>query len=165
MRGMDVGHPVAHGFADGVLQSAAAGWRRPPLWRRASHAENVQALPPHVLFAHIDDAFEPEERADGGGGDAVLAGAGFGDDALLAHAPREQRLAEAVIDFVRAGVQQVLALDVDLRAAVGFAQALGVIERRGAAGIIGEQIFQLGLKLRIVARFEIGLLELLRAAP
>ena len=57
------------------------------------HAEDIQALAAHVLFAHVDDALQAEQRADGGGGDAVLAGAGFGDDALLAHAPREQRLA------------------------------------------------------------------------
>ncbi len=48
-------------------------------------------------------------------------GAGFGDDALLAHAPREQRLAERVVDLVRAGVEQVFALEVDLGAAEDFA--------------------------------------------
>ena len=79
--------------------------------------------------------------------------------ALLAHAPRQQGLAQAVVDLVRAGVQQVLALDVDLRAAVDFAQALGVIERRGPAGVVGEQILQLGLKRRIEARFQIRLLQ------
>jgi hypothetical protein len=51
------------------------------------------------------------------GGHAVLAGPGLGDHARLAHAPREQRLSEGVVDLVRAGVVQVLALEVDLRAA------------------------------------------------
>ena len=59
----------------------------------------------------------PKQRADGGGGDAVLAGAGLRDDAALAHALREQPLAEAVVDLVRAGVEQVFALEIDLRAA------------------------------------------------
>ena len=36
--------------------------------------------------AHVDDAVQAEQGADGGGGDAVLAGPGLGDDALLAHA-------------------------------------------------------------------------------
>ena len=55
-----------------------------------AHAEDVELLASHVLGAHVDDAFEAEQRADGGGGDAVLSGAGFGDDALLAHALDQQ---------------------------------------------------------------------------
>jgi len=45
----------------------------------------------------------------------VLPGAGLGDDARLPHAPGEQRLAERVVDLVRAGMGQVLALEVDRR--------------------------------------------------
>ena len=84
---------------------------------------------------------------------------GLGDDALLAHAPGEQGLPQAVVDFVRAGVQQILALDVDLRAAMHFAQPLGVIERRGTAGVIGQQVLQLGLKRWIEPRLQIRLLQ------
>jgi hypothetical protein len=47
----------------------------------------------------------------------VLAGAGFRDHAVLAHALDEQSLAEAVVDFVRAGVEQVFALEIDFCAA------------------------------------------------
>ena len=50
------------------------------------HAEHVRRLARDVDLAHVDDALEAELGADGGGGDAVLAGAGLGDDALLAHA-------------------------------------------------------------------------------
>ena len=78
---------------------------------------DIQLLPAHVLFAHVDHALQAEQRADSGSGDAVLAGAGLGDDALLAHALGEQALAEAVVDLVRAGVEQVFALEIDLRAA------------------------------------------------
>jgi hypothetical protein len=45
------------------------------------------------------------------------AGAGLGDDALLAHALGQQDLAEHVVDLVRAGVVELLALEIDLRAA------------------------------------------------
>jgi hypothetical protein len=41
----------------------------------------------------------------------MLAGAGFGDDAGLAHALGEQDLADAVVDLVRAGVVQLFALE------------------------------------------------------
>ena len=53
----------------------------------------------------------PEQRRGGRGGDAVLAGAGLGDEALLAHALGQQRLAEHVVDLVRPGVVEVLALE------------------------------------------------------
>ena len=53
--------------------------------------EDVERLALDVLGAHVDLAGEAEERAGGRGGDAVLAGAGLGDDALLAHAPGEQQ--------------------------------------------------------------------------
>ena len=47
----------------------------------------------------------------------MLAGASFRDDAPLAHAHRQQRLSQAVVDLVRAGMQQVFALEIDLRSA------------------------------------------------
>ena len=77
------------------------------------HPLDVGLLAAHVLGAHVDDALEPEQRAGGGGRDAVLAGAGLGDDPLLAHALGQQRLAERVVDLVGAGVEQVLALEED----------------------------------------------------
>ena len=121
-----------------------------------AHAEDVQALAAHVLFAHVDDAFEAEQGADGGGGDAVLSGAGFGDDAPLAHAAGEERLSEAVVDLVRAGVEQVFALEPDARAAEGLAEVFGEVERRGAAGVVVQEIGELGLEGGVVARREIG---------
>ena len=90
---------------------------RQHLGAEQAHAEDVQRLPLHVLGAHVDVALEAEQRAGGRRRDAVLAGAGLGDDPPLAHARGEQRLAERVVDLVRAGVRQVLALEEDARAA------------------------------------------------
>ena len=73
----------------------------------------------------------------------MLTGAGFRDELLLAHPLREQRLAEAVVDLVRAGVVQVLALEVNLRAADLVAQALGVEDGARAAGELLLQLVQL----------------------
>ncbi len=78
----------------------------------------------HVLRAHVHHAFHAVARRDGRGRHAVLAGAGLGDHARLAHAPGEQRLADGVVDLVRAGVVQVFALQVDLRAAELLGQRL-----------------------------------------
>ena len=119
----DVGDPIAHGFVDGVFQSAAAGIDADDLRAEHAHARNVERLAGHVFRTHIDDAFEAEVCGDGSGGDAVLAGASFGDDARLAHFYGEQTLADGVIDFVRAGMEQIFALDVDARAAKMRGQA------------------------------------------
>ncbi len=104
-----------------------------------AHAEDVEALTAHVLFAHVDRAIEAEQRANSGGRHAVLARAGLRDDALLAHAPGEQRLPEAIVDFVRAGVEQVFALDVDLRAARVSRKPPREIQRRRTSRVGGQQ--------------------------
>ena len=55
----------------------------------------------------------------------MLAGASLGDDAAFAHAFGEQDLANAVVDFVRPGVEQILALKINLRAAQVARETLG----------------------------------------
>src|SRR5205085_2882829 len=87
----------------------AAAPRRQDIRAEKVHAKNVDLLPRHVHFAHVDDALEPEERAGGGGGDAVLSRAGLGDDPLLPYPLRDQRLTDSVVDLVRAGVIQIFA--------------------------------------------------------
>ena len=67
--------------------------------------------PPH----HVDVALQTDERGGGGEGDAVLTRARLGDEFLFAHLLGEERLAQAVVDLVRAGVVEVLALEVNLR--------------------------------------------------
>ena len=52
------------------------------------HPGHVERLPAGVLLAHVDDALQAEQRGRGRGGDAVLAGAGLGDDPGLAHVAR-----------------------------------------------------------------------------
>ena len=86
------------------------GDRGAHLGAEQAHAEHVQRLAAHVDLAHVHDALHAEQRGRGRGGDAVLARAGLGDQARLAHAPRQQRLAEHVVDLVRARVVEVLAL-------------------------------------------------------
>jgi len=68
-------------------------------------------LATHVLGAHVDDALETEQRARGRRRDAVLTRSGLGDDAMLPHPLREERLAERVVDLVRACVCEILALE------------------------------------------------------
>ena len=95
MRRFDAGHPVAHGFVDGVAKRTRAAGDRPHFGAEQLHAEDIRRLAADVFLAHVDDAIKTEVGTGGGGGDAMLAGAGFGDHALLAHPEREERLADA----------------------------------------------------------------------
>ena len=106
-------HPVAQRLVDRVLERGAPAGDRHDVGPEELHAEHVQRLSFDVDRAHEHEAVEPEQRGGGRGGDAVLTGAGLGDDPLLAHPPGEQRLPEHVVDLVRAGVGEVFALQQD----------------------------------------------------
>src|SRR3546814_13744907 len=73
-------------------------------------------------------------RSEGGGGDAMLTGAGLGDDAGLAHAPRQQDLPQHVIGLVGAGVVQLVALEIDFGA---------VLATRALAQLGGEPLSEI----------------------
>ena len=60
----------------------------------------------------------------------MLSGAGLGDDARLAHALGEHGLTYGVVDFVRAGVVEVFALEVNLRPTHFAAHACSMVNRR-----------------------------------
>ena len=152
MRRAHVRDPIAHRFVDRFFQRRLAGGDGDDFRAQKTHPRNVERLAFHIDRAHVDDAFAAEPRGHRGGRDAVLAGAGFGDDPLLAHAPREQDLAERVVDFVRAGVEQVFAFQINFRAAELLRQALGEIKRRRPAGEIAQQMVEFGLKIGIFWR-------------
>jgi hypothetical protein len=122
-----IGHPVAHGFVERVLECARTGLDRHDGGTEQFHAVHVGRLAPDVLGPHVDDAFHAVAGRDRGGGDAVLAGTGFGDHARLAHLAREHRLTDAVIHLVRAGVIEILALQVDLRTAEPLGKPPGMV--------------------------------------
>jgi hypothetical protein len=124
-----VGHPVAQRVVHRILQRAATRGDGNHLGPQQLHAEHVRRLPFHVMRAHVDHAFQPELGADRGRGHPVLARAGFRDDPGLAHAAGQDDLAQHVVDLVRAGVVQLVALHVDLGAAQMLRQPLGEIQR------------------------------------
>ena len=68
----------------------------------------------HVGTPHVHPALKTKERRRGRRGHTVLPRAGLGDDALLAHALCKQHLSKRVVDLVRAGMAQVLALEPQL---------------------------------------------------
>ena len=132
---------------------------RPHFRAQHLHPEDIRLLPLDIDCAHIDHAVEAEPGAGGRGRDAMLSGAGFGDDALLAHPAGEQDLAEHIVDLVRAGVVELVALEIDLGPAELFGQPLGEIERARAPDIVLEQVVELGLEGRVGLGVGIGLFE------
>src|SRR4051812_23253196 len=91
----------------------------------------------------------------------MLPGSGLGDHTWLAHPFGEQRLAERVVQLVRARVHQVLALQVDRPAAL-LREALGQVKRRRPAGVVAQQALEVVLEAGVVARGEPGPLELVQ---
>ena len=154
--GVEARRPIAQRLVDRVLESPAAAFDRHHGRAHQLHPEDVELLPRDVLGAHVDDGFEPEQRADDRGRDAVLAGARLGDQPGLAHALRKQPLPEHLVGLVRAAVEEVLALEIEIPRQVA---APG--ERGRPAGVIGEKAVQLGGEVRVVLRVEERRLELL----
>ncbi len=156
---MHVGDPVAQRLVHGVLQGLRARRDGVDLGAQQLHAEHVGLLALHIDRAHEDLARQPEAGAHGGHRHAVLAGAGLGDDARLAHAAGEQDLAEAVVDLVAAGVVQLVALEVDLGAAEMLGQPLGEVERARPAGVVGVEVVELLLEGRVAPGLVVGALQ------
>ena len=109
VRGFDVGHPVPDRLIDGVFERARPGLYCNHFRAQKTHAVNVERLPDGVLHSHVHNALEAQHRAHGGGGNAMLPGARFRNDALFTHPLRQQALPQRVVDLVRSGVRQVLA--------------------------------------------------------
>ena len=150
---------------------------RPHLRAQGVHPQHVRLLALDVLRAHVHDARQLEQRARRRGGDAVLAGAGLRDDPGLAEPPREQRLAERVVDLVGAGVGEVLALQVQAKARRARRRRCAACARAparrprggplGRAGVgrpakVAEELAQLRPEARVVAERVVGALELLQ---
>src|SRR5918995_3283994 len=157
---LDVRHPVPYGLVYGVFQGARAAENRHDLGPEELHPHDVKPLAPGVFLAHVDDALLAVEGRDGGRCDAVLARAGLGDDAFLAHPVGEQYLAQGVVDLVRPCVREVLTLEPDVRPAPPLGQALGEHEGGRTADEIPRQAVPLLAELRVVPVGLVGLFEL-----
>src|SRR5947209_6013622 len=139
MSGPDIRHPIPHRLVDRLLQGGLASSNRDDFRPKKLHPGDIQGLPLHIDLAHVDHAFAAESGGDRCGGDAVLAGPGFGDDPSFAHALGEKDLTERVINLVRSGVKEVFTLEINLWVSKPTAEAFGKIKRSGAAGESAEQ--------------------------
>src|SRR5262249_37071978 len=95
-----------------------------------------------------------------GSGNAMHAGTGLGDDTRLAHAQSQHDLTEHIVHFMRAGVIQFFALEVDLRAAAVLSESLRKIKRGWPADIVGKMALHFLLESKVGLRLSVGLLKL-----
>ena len=147
---IDVGYPIAHRLIERILKGLRAGLHRHHARAEQFHAVDVLHLADGILRSHVDHALHAVARRDRRGGHAVHAGAGLGDHARLAHPAGEHRLADGVVDLVRAGMVEILALEIDLRAAYSGRPALRVINRARAPDIVFEFVAEFRYELRIL---------------
>ncbi len=108
-----MGYPVAQGFVDGVFEGLGPVRDRRYFRAQYAHALHVGPLAFHVDGAHEDFGFKAQTGGGRRRGHAVLARAGLGDEAGFAHFLGEQGLAQGVVDLVGAGVQQILAFEIE----------------------------------------------------
>src|SRR5262249_39094608 len=117
-----------------------------------AHAEDIQLLTPHVFAAHVNYTVESEQRTDCSSGDAMLTCSGLCNDASLAHASSKQPLANAVIDLVRASVEQIFPLEINKRASEFLSQSRRAEERSRASSVLAEQSLKFILEFLILLR-------------
>ena len=156
------GHPVAHRFVDGFLEGCLPGRHGADFRAHQAHPRDVERLPLHIDLAHVNDALHPEAGADRCRRDTVLAGSRFRDDAGFPEPLRQQDLAEGVVDLVGASVEQVLALEVNLRPTEFLRPTVGEIERGWPPDVVFQQIIELGLESGVGLRLGIRLREILQ---
>ena len=150
--------PVSDGLVGGIFQCHVSGGDGAYGSSQHLHPLYVDVLALHVGLSHIDHAFHSHQGTDGGGGYAVLAGSGFGDDSFLSHPPCQENLADGVVDFVGSGMVEVFPLQVDL-ASVFFGKPAGQVQGRRASYVIFEQLVKLFLETGIFQHVQVSVLQ------
>ena len=156
----DTSSPLAHRFADGVLQGCRACGNRYNLRTEQTHFVDVERLTFGILLAHKYNALHSHQGCRGSRRNSVLTRACLGDKPCLAHLFGEQRLSENVVDLVRAGVVEVLALQVYFRAAEVVCHLLRKVQTRRSAGILIKELRKLPVELRVVFIVIVGFFKL-----
>jgi len=154
-----VGGPVAQRLVTGILEGGGACGDRHDFGTHQAHAEDVGLLPLHIHGAHVDAARQIEQGTGQCRRHTMLTGAGFGDDAGLAHAFGQQGLTQHLVGLVGATVQQVFTLEVELGlGALGQVATQG--QRSRAPGVLGQQGTEFLMKGRIGLGIEKGFFQL-----
>ncbi len=107
----DIGDPIAHGFVQRIFQGTRTGFHRNDRRTQQLHAVHIGSLTAYVFATHVDHTFQTVASGNGCRCHAVLACAGFSNNAWLAHAASQQNLTDTVVDLVCASVIEIFALE------------------------------------------------------
>ncbi len=131
-------NPVAHGLVGGIFQGLIATEGRNHFRSEHLHLFHVRRLALHINGPHVNNTFQTHQRANRCGCQTVLSGAGFSNNPMFAQFFCDQNLANRVVYFVRSGMVQILAFQINV-ALVFFRKPPGIIQRRGPPNVIFEQ--------------------------
>jgi hypothetical protein len=93
----------------------------------------------------------------------MLACARLRDETGLPELPREQSLAEHIVDFVTARVVKILSFEEDSRSTAIFSEAVSLRDDGGATGVRAMQLSELMEEAGVAPGFAIGILELIKS--
>ena len=139
-----IGHPVPHGFVDGVLQCCLSIMDQDHLCPQSVHPEDIELLPLAVHSVHVHRAVQSQLGANGRRGDAVLPCPHLGNDARLSNLLGQECLSDGVVDLVRTHVHQILALEPDGCPVAVFCELVGLVEGGGSTNKVATIHVQLG---------------------
>ena len=159
---VNIRNPVAHGFIQCVFQGLAARLHRHHRGAQQFHAVHIGTLTFDILAAHVHHTFQAITCTNRGSRHAVLACTGFGNDARLAHAASQHGLTDGVVDLVCAGVVQVFAFQVNLRATHLPAGTGSVVNGRRPTHKVFEFVLELSPEFGIVLIFRVSVFQLLQ---
>ena len=129
-RVLDTLGPNPKRFVGCVLERLRAAGHRVYVRPEQLHDEHVERLALDVDGAHVHVGRKTKLGRHRRGRNAVLPGAGLGDQTLLAHASRQERLTHGVVDLVRAGVVRIFPLNRQRYVRHVAQVTLGSVERR-----------------------------------
>ena len=131
--------PVANGLATGIGECHIACSHGMHRGSEHSHTLHVGVLAFDICGTHENFAMHAHQRTNGSRCHAMLAGTSLGDDARLSHTTCQQNLSDSVVDLVRTGVVQVLALQ-EQTATIAFTHAPCFIEWRRTPHVVFQQL-------------------------
>ncbi len=152
--------PFPHTGVHSIFQGPGAAGDRMHPGAQQFHAVHVQRLTDSVFLSHINLTFHVQQGGGGGSGHAVLPCAGLGNEAGLSHLFSQQGLAQHIVDLVRAGMVQILSLEIDSGPSQIPSHLLRIIQKRRSACVFVQQGLQFLLKFRVFLIMLITLLQM-----
>ena len=149
VRGVDVGNPIAHRFIDGIFESLTSRGDGNDGCAEQLHSSHIESLALGVFVTHVNNALQTHQRCGSCRSNTVLASAGLGDDSALAHASGEEGLTKNVVDLVRSGVVEILALQVETGTTTLLFKAPSPGQWRGPTRVVAFQFREFGREGRI----------------